>query len=263
MSVPELTFALFGTYEATSAYSFEFRKRNGDRITEIFLLLPPSSVAVSEPQLAELVPTLTGGFISDYGQAFKSIHISGQCHFYYVGTPRTNQDQGGNVNGQPEFIDGFSEFLKLRFMLSRYRDYAMTEDAKLLAPDFSLQELSSVNALKTWVNQQIEDGDGALADEVELIWHDYDYDDHFQVKVQEFSMNRDARDPWTVLYDVTLQAYNGDNAGTVSMKSPKTKRKTTMEGIRQVYLYTGTEHPATQPDVLPVYAPEGLIGIGS
>lgn len=260
MAVPELLFAFTGHYEATGAYSFEFRERGGDTITEIFFMLPPENVSVSEPQRSALTKTLTGGYLADYGNEFKEVSVQGQSHFYYVGTPRTARNYGRSFEATPEdFIDGFSEFLKLRFMLARYRDYTMTEDSKVLAPDFSQKELADVAALKAFVEESVDDGDGVLADRVEVVWHDYDYDDHFLVKVDGFRIDRGKDDPWTIKYDFKLIAYGVDDGGNRQPRKPSATKKSAPQIIRDVHVYVGKQSPESAPDTLPVEAPAGTL----
>jgi len=225
MSVQSILKAIYGTYVPTGVYSFEFKG-----VAEIFFLLPPESITVSEGQRAELLPTLGdgAGYLCDYGQEFKDIAISGSLNFFYGGSTRNPIDRV--PDSAVDLVDGYSEFIKLRFMLSRYRDYTMTKKGKLIAPDFSLPGLASVKKLKGWVNKQVRDKSGALADQVDLIWHDYDYDDHFKVKVDTFSLTRSKDDPWTVNYDISLKAYAvDDRTGKIELKSPETKENTAQQ----------------------------------
>jgi LysM repeat protein len=208
MSVQQIIKAIYGTFVPTGVYSFEFR-HNGKTITEIFFTLPPESVSVSEPQRSALMPTLGGGYLVDFGNEFKDIHISGSSHFYFAGSER-NPIAMRPPAGANDLVDGYSEFLKLRFMVSRHRDYTLTPRGKLKAPDFSSAGLTSTQALKDFVRKHIKSKDGALADNVEMIYHDYDYDDHFKVKVENLQMSRDKSDPFTVKYDISLKAYQVD-----------------------------------------------------
>lgn len=260
MSVSEIMIALYGAYEPTGVYSFEFRKMNGNTITEIFFMLPPESVSVLEPQRSALMATLKGGYYVDFGQEFKEIKISGSTHFYYAGTTKSPSKEYGSSNniGVVGYLDGYTEFIKLRFMISRYRDYTMTHDGKLNAPDFAAQEVATVNALKQHVMSSIENGDGALADNLDVIWHDYDYDDHFKVRVDSLNMSREKGDPWTVKYDISLIGYEVDTrkAGRIQIKQPTHERKQTPpQLLRSVYLMTGEMHEYTKPESVTVIAP--------
>jgi len=267
MAVQEIMKALHGNYEPTGVYSFEFRKVGGDIITEIFMLLPPESITVSEPQRSEIVPTLGGGYIVDFGNEYKEISISGQSHFFYVGSTRKPASQlGRSFEILPEnLIDGFSEFIKLRYLISRYRDYTLTPDSRVISPDFSLRDLASVEALKTFVKGAVEDGDGALIDQIELLWHDYDADDHFKVKVERFSMSRNKDDPHTITYDLSLIAYEVDTPKTDSGSFLVTflKKISPSEKIRRAFLLMGDVMPASDPEELQLTAASGTISISN
>jgi hypothetical protein len=222
MALQELVTALVGNYEASGLYSFEFAPVGKKRtLAEIFLLLPPESVTVSEPQRASLIPTLTGGYYSDHGAEFKDITIEGSVHFYYAGSPsRAGKQYGITAKDIPnDVIDGFTEFMKLRFMLSRYRDYTMSPNGKLKTPNFS--SIEGLTALRDFVMEQIDKGRGALADQLELIWHDYDYDDHYKVKIENFTAVRSKDDPWTVKYTINMLGYEVDTSqAAISFNKP-------------------------------------------
>lgn len=268
MSVAELLLALHGHYEPTGVYSFEFKQKgDGKKITEIFLILPPESVKFTEPQRSMLMPTLTGGYYVDYGNEFKEISISGSSHFYYAGSSRNPSKEYGRTLslGLEEYIDGYSEFLKLRFMLSRYRDYTLTKNGKLKTSEFGGKELASTKALKNFVNKQIESGKGALADQIDVIFHDYDYDDHWYVRINSLSMSRSKDDPWTVTYNLSMQGYEQDTKQTSwrASNKPSTKKLTPAEQFRRAYLAIGQIHLYSTPDELPVQTASGVIPIAN
>ena len=210
-------------YTAKGIYSFEFLDDKGKSITEIVLILPPESVTVSESQRAELMPTLGGGYIVDYGNEFKDISISGSIHFYYVGSRKNPLATHGSftTSDTSMLIDGFSEFIKLRYMISRYRDYTLTPNAKKIKENFSDTALSDVNALQEYVHKH----GNALAPNVEVVFHDYDYDEHWKVKCDKFNISRDKSDPYTVRYDIQLKAYE-KYTGT-KPKKPEIKKNST------------------------------------
>lgn len=252
--------ALYGSYEPTGMYSVEFRNRkSGSKITEIFFMLPPESVKVREKQRATITPTLGSGYIADHGNEFKDITVQGSSHFYYAGTARNPAAQYGAQNGAApsDYIDGFTEFIKLRFMLMRYRDYVMTPNSKLIAPNFgSAPDLAGVNGLKAWVNNQLDDGAGALADDVECVWHDYDYDDHFKVKVDSYEAARSKDDPWTVSYDIQMTGYEvDDRASSAVVRAPNIKKATPLELLKRANDQAGPESVETMPDSLPIASP--------
>jgi hypothetical protein len=220
MAVQDLVIAFNGIYVPTGVYSFEYRTGVGKRITEIFFMLPPKSVSWERPQRATLQPTLTGGYLSDYGNEFKTGSVSGECHYYYVGNPKKPAGSYGHnivraiVQEASGLLDGYTEYRKLLFMCSGYRDYTMTKDGVLIAPDFDGKELAAVNALKLHVQNMLVMGRGALADSIVTIWHDYDKDEHYLVKIGNFKSVESDDDPWTIKYTIDLEAYAIDTRST-------------------------------------------------
>ncbi len=220
MAVQDIIIAFNGVYEPTGVYSFEYRTGAGKRITEIFFMLPPKSIAWDRPQRSTLQPTLTGGYLSDYGNEFKTGSLSGECHYYYVGNPkRPAKSYGHNilravVEEASGFLDGYTEYRKLLFMCSGYRDYTMTKSGKLVAPEFAGTELAAVKALKDYVGQLLIKGSGALANKIEVIWHDYDKDEHLKVKIGNFKSVESDDDVWTIKYTIDLEAYAIDTQST-------------------------------------------------
>jgi hypothetical protein len=210
MSVQDIVRTLYGTYEPTNIWAFEFRKHKGGTITTIFFQLPPESEKVTEGQRADLTATLTGGYITDFGNDFKPIRITGSTHFFYAGPSADGAE-----------IDGYTEFIKLRYMISRYRDYTMTPGGKLHAPMFSGVGLANVDALTRFVRMY-----GGLADKIDVIYHNFDYDEHWRVKVDELSIDRDKTDPFSIRYDISMRAYQRD-IGVSLLRPPNQKLKST------------------------------------
>lgn len=231
--VNQIIQALYGVaYTPTGMYSFEFFDKRGDQITEIFFFLPPETVSVSESQRAELIPTLRGGYYCDFGNEFKDISIQGSCHFFYA-TGRQN---------------GFNEFLKLRFMVSRYRDYTMTDDYRLIAENFGSEGNYDTDALKSWVEEHRH----AIAEDIDVVFHDYDYGEHYYVKVDRLRIDRDKSDPFTVRYDIALKAYmvfrRDPNPTTPDVK------RTTPQKIFDINAIMNTVHSWTLPIEIPSYS---------
>jgi len=255
MAVADILKALHGFYTPTGMYSFEFKQTNGKPICEIFFILPPGSVTVTESPRSELIPTLTGGYLADFGNDFKDIQIQGETHFYYAGSTRNPAKEYGstdNVNVE-DFVDGYSEFIKLRFMISRYRDYTMTKNGKLSnAPSFNLKSLAQTRALKNFVTNQLRNKESALSDKIEMIWHDYDYDDHYKCKVESLSMPRDKSDPWTVQYNIILKGYEVDTKASIISKYSKTVKKSVAQLMQDVSNISGVVHEQTIPSSITV-----------
>ena len=242
MSVQQIVQSLHGNYDATGAYSLEFVRDH--RRIEVFLLLPPEEVEVSEPMKTTVAQTIGGTYITDYGNAPKPITISGECHFFHAGAPGVGKPlPGASVHG------GFEEFIKLRFLFGRFRDYTMSPDGKLSAPMFEVSNMADVAAIKMEVARLIDDGIGATADKVDLYWHDYDYNDHFKVIVNEFSWRRSKDDPWTVFYTLDMTGIEVDplRSGWVGFNEPVVTKRTTLEALQDVKNLINNEHAATRP----------------
>lgn len=241
----------YGTYQSTGIYSFEFLTKRGKTITEIVMMLPPESVTVTESQRSDLIPTIGGGYLCDYGNEFKDIQITGSLHFYYVGT-RNNPLAFKPDANDTMVIDGYTEFIKLRYALIRYRDYTLTPNAKKNSPQFEGNALADVNALKSHVARK----GNKLAPEVELVFHDYDYDEHFKVKVDRFSVSRDKSDPFTVRYDISLKAYEvykGKGAQKTEVAKTAVEALLTNDELMQEF------HTPSLPKQIPVTSPNDIV----
>jgi len=241
MGVQDIMRAYFGKYEPTNVYAFEFRNhKNGRKIATVYLSLPPESVTVDETQRAKLTPTIGGGYLTDFGNEFKDITIAGTSHFY-------NVNSAGGMGNQFSPTDGYTEFIKLRYILSRIRDYSLSKDNKYTRPNFTGDALKQVRELSKFAMTN-----GFLADKVDVIWHDYDYDEHFFVKIERLAISREKADPWTIKYDIQLKAYQVDDraANSATMKNPE-KREYKTDWINNVHTLLQTCHPASMPTSFP------------
>lgn len=264
MSLPKIVEILSGNVNLTGLYSFEFRNKDDQFLTEVFLLLPPEEVSVTEAPRSALHPTLTGGYLVDFGNDFKEISIRGQCHFFYANVPGTNTYPVLRENESPPIINGYEEWIKLRFLLSRYRDYTMTPGGKLgkFLPPFAVLNnpgMIGTIALIDKVKRNVGARLGALADQIKLVFHDFDEDNHFYVKVDSFKGTRSKSDPYTVMYDIALKAYRVDetryglsNAGAGAI----TKKEPAWEYMRKIQIISGDFSPATVPSEIQYNAGE-------
>jgi hypothetical protein len=273
MAVSDILFAFNGSYVPTGVYSFEYRTGSGRKIAEIYFMLPPKSISWDESQRSVLLPTLTGGYLSDYGNEFKSCIISGECHFYYVGNPKmpasafgisggigSAKIPAGFVNG---LMDGYTEYRKLLFMCMRYRDYTLTRDGKIVAPDFSGQALASVNALKNHVRILVSTGAGALSDKIVTIWHDYDKDDHFFVRIANFRSVQEDSDPWSIQWTTELEAYAVDvkNARRAKLSGTTVKKLSYQEIIDKWNKVIANTHVESQPEERIIVTPTATMSV--
>jgi hypothetical protein len=209
MNLPILIQKLYGEFIYTGLYSFEFVDKNRNTITEIFFLTPPKQKTVSEPTRSTTQPTLGGNFTVDGGNATKTMTINGDLYFPYVGSP--DNPVARDNSGLQNVLNGMEEYLKLRFMLIRYRDYTMTHDAKMTVPTSILAVSKEINALYKKVSQKVKNKTGALYDEIRLIVHDYDMDDHYYCRVDNFTSSQSDSKHIAISYTINLECYEPDD----------------------------------------------------
>jgi len=218
---------IYGVYSFTGLYSFEFVDKNRNTITEIFFMIPPKSKSVSEPTRSTTVPTLGGNFNNDAGNATKNITLAGELYFPYVGSP--DNPVARDNTGLTNTIDGLNEFFKLRWMLIRYRDYTMTRKGRMTVPDSVMNLSPQITALYENVSKKVREKVGALYDEIQVIFHDYDMDDHFYCRVDNFSSNQTDSKHIAISYTINIECYEPDTAQkTISVTQVK---KSTNENV--------------------------------
>lgn len=209
MNLPTLIQYLYGQFSFTGLYSFEFVDKDRNTITEVFLLLPPKTKDVSEPTRATTVPTLGGNYLSDGGNATKTINLSGELFFQYVGSP--DNPIARDNSGLENTLTGLDEFFRLRWMLVRYRDYTMTDNARMTAPDSIIGIDSKINSLYKRLSKKVKNKEGALYNEVQLIFHDYDMDDHYFCRVDNFSSKQSDSKHNAIEYTISIECHKPDN----------------------------------------------------
>jgi hypothetical protein len=205
MNLPTLIKNLYGNLVFTGLYSFEFVDKNKNTITEIFFMCPPKRKSVEEPTRSTTVPTLGGNYNNDAGNATKNITISGDLFFQYIGSP-DNPIARFNTDLENQ-IDGLNEFFKLRWMLISYRDYTLTPNAKLKSPTALMNLSGEIASLYSAVSERLSKKAGALYDEIQLIFHDYDMDDHYYCRVDNFSSNQDDTRYNAINYTINIECY--------------------------------------------------------
>ena len=225
MDLPNLIQHLYGQFSFTGLYSFEFVDKRRHTIEEVFLLLPPKGKNVSEPTRASTVPTLGGNYIIDGGNATKTITLTGELFFPYVGSP--DNPVSRDSTGLQNTLNGMEEFFKLRWMLIRYRDYTMTDNGRLTVPD-NIQAVSTeINNIYRRMSKKVKSKEGVLYDEVQLIFHDYDMDDHYFCRVDSFASNQVESKHLGVEYTITLECHKPDLKKRNT--APEIKTETTQE----------------------------------
>jgi len=206
MSLQTLIKNIYGEITFTGLYSFQFLDAARDTITEIFFMIPPKTKTMDESTRSSSVATFGGNFINDAGNSIKQVTLSGDLFFPYVGDTKNPVARSPEQNGQ--LLNGYEEFMKLRWMLIRYRDYTMTKNGVISDPGIALSaDGPKIQALYSHVSKNLTDKIGALYDTVELVFHDYDMNDHYFCKVNSFSSNQSDSKYNAVNYTIQLECY--------------------------------------------------------
>lgn len=184
-------------------------------------MIPPKSKTVEEPTRSTTVPTLGGNYINDAGNATKNIVLSGDLYFPYVGSP--DNPVARDNTGLQNTIDGLNEFFKLRWMLIRYRDYTMTKKARMTVPTTLMGLSPQIASLYGAISKRMSKKVGALYDEIQLIFHDYDMDDHWFCRVDSMSSSQSDAKFLAISYTVNLECYEPDSVQK-SMEVNQAKR---------------------------------------
>jgi hypothetical protein len=227
LNLPILIQHLYGKFTFTGLYSFEFVDKNRNTITEIFFMIPPKSKNVSEPTRSTTNPTLGGNYNTDAGNGTKTITLTGELYFPYIGSP-DNPVARDNANLK-NTIDGLNEFFKLRYILMRYRDYTLTRNAQIYSPASVLSLSKETNTLYKKIAKNIKEKIGALYDEVKLIFHDYDMDDHWYCRIDNFSSNQSSEKYIAIEYTINMECSEPDYGQKRTMSV--TQKKQTNESV--------------------------------
>ena len=159
MMMPALIKQLTGEVTFTGLYSFEFVDKKRNTITEIFFMIPPKRKGMEEPTRSTTNPTLSGNYNTDAGNGTKTITLSGELYFPYIGS--SDNPVARDNKGLENTIDGLSEFYKLRWMLVRYRDYTMTRNSRMDVPTLAMNASQEVKALYKKVSSLVKNKIGA------------------------------------------------------------------------------------------------------
>jgi len=238
-----------GTYVQTGAFSFEYRSSDGKKIAEYLFLLPPESYRCVDSQRGSIDKTISGGYWADFGNEFKEISLAGSLHFYY----NSNSHREPGLAAADSSSDGLMEFIKMKFMLSRYRDFTLTRSGRLVAPSFSGKAFADANALKKKAIKK-----QGYNEDVDVIFHAYDFDDHFYVRVEKFEYNLDKSDPNTVNYNIQLTGIEQYESGKLRKAyKKKIKKLKPKEQITQVNEISGNLHESSIPSGVTISGPVG------
>ena len=119
--------------------------------------------------------------------------------------------------------------MKLRWMLIRYRDYTLTSNAKITVPISILPVSKEINILYRKIASKLKNKTGALYDEIKLIYHDYDDDDHYYVRVDNFSKTQSDSNYIAADYSIQLEGF--EPADFSRNPNPSQNRRSTNESI--------------------------------
>lgn len=205
MHLPALIQQVYGVFTFTGLYSFEFVS-NGKKITEIFFMVPPKSKSVDEATRSTTNPTLASNYNTDAGNSTKIINIKGELWFPSVGSPKKPLATGFDSN-DTKLIDGLTEFMSMRWYLMRYRDYTLTKNSKMDIPLIPMNASQEVVALYRKASKLVKNKSGALYDNIQLIFHDYDMDDHGYCRVARFNSSQSDSKYIAIEYDIELEIY--------------------------------------------------------
>ena len=209
MNLPTLIKHLYGTVAFTGLHSFEFVDRDRTTITEIFFMMPPKSKSTSEGTRSSTSPTLSGNYNNDAGNSTKQVNLSGSLYFPIIGSP--DNPIAPDPSQLENTIDGMNEFFKMRWMLVRYRDYTMTRKARMTVPTDVMSFSPEIDVLYSKVAGKVSRKIGALYDEIQLIYHDYDMDDHFYCRVDKFTGSQSDDKLFALNYTISLELTEPDN----------------------------------------------------
>lgn len=168
-------------------------------------MIPPKNKTVDEGTRSNTIPTLSGNYNLDAGNSTKNISLSGELYFPYMGSP-DNPIARSNEN-LSNLRSGLDEFFILRWFLIRYRDYTMTKKGKITNPGNALNLSSQIAALYKAVSSRLGKKVGALYDEIRVIFHDYDMDDHWYCRVDSLQTSQSSEKHIAINYTINIECY--------------------------------------------------------
>lgn len=230
-------------YNPKGLFSFEFVTPQGRLLTEMFFLLAPDDYTIQEGYKVSIRKKLVGVHVDDFGNDMKTISLSGEIYSLFEG-------QAGVVT-----LDGNSEFRKLRYALSRFRDFVNGQHIR-----------NSITTLDTSVLESLSERETRW-DNLICIYHDYDDDNHYQVIFENFSMSRSKGDPHTIRYSIQMRGIEDLSYSPPWKWFDKLKKWNPLGivnvwyGIFQTYLSEVENLSATVKSVLDAAC--GLVGAGS
>lgn len=216
-----------GGFTPSALYSFEFRERNNPtNKTEIFLLLPPESYSMEYGYRTTIHKTIGGTSFDWFGTDNPQINLSGSLWSYWIDmlpAPFGNKILGNQApaalndftssavnklaNAASKLVSGFfplnqmsglEEFFRIKYMLY---DFFSPITGKLIPTSVNTlgRPLKGLEWMKRIVELQLND-----LSYIELIYHDYDDDIHWEVVPQPMRIRREKRDSFTAFWEINL-----------------------------------------------------------
>lgn len=227
-------------YKPTALFSFEFIPRqNRSKGVEMFLLVPPEQYSMQYGYRMTVHKTIGSTVVDWSGVDNPVIQLSGSLWSYWIDqlpAPFGNRLLGDGVAGQVlnNFVSGFvnkaatalgsaisnffplntmsglDEFFRLKFMLYDF----WQKEGLALDPALTSDQLvpTSLNQLGQLPVDGIFGGMRKLAKlheqnnlyDIQLVYHDYDDNIHWEVVPQSFTPRRDKSDPFTVFWNASF-----------------------------------------------------------
>lgn len=246
--------SLFNGYKPSGAYAFEFYDRKSalkEPIETIRLMLAPQRYTIREGYLITTTKTISGAQVTDNGNDFKQINLSGNIHFFLARRPPrgekpSNGDFGNaakefgkrlinqaveagkdaatkvlppfitnSISGF-EFVTGLQEMFRLRWVISRMRDKYAFDGSPYGSP--IPKDILGVDNLSRKFPYNKSNFDNIM-----VIYRDYDDNNHFEVIFNDFRIERSANDIFSFDYDISMVAIREERLDSFAIGDVGTK----------------------------------------
>ena len=178
-------------------------------------MLAPEEYTMKEGYKVTITKTVGSSWVDDFGNDIKTIKLSGSLYSYYFGNVPSSI---GEIS--PIGISGLDEFFKLRYITSRFRDpNSQLNNSNLLSvfPEIDVL-MSVVNNIKP------------TYDNIGIVYHDYDDNNHYEVIFTDSTWTRSKSDPYTINYSLELKTV-GEYTNLYSLGVSLVRKKETLMGI--------------------------------